>query len=332
MEGYTPNQKRMRTRGDFASSLGRSVFELMESDWGSIELAPYFDCETLGRLACVSRRTLAINRTVRAFTARWRDAADALDQMFPLVIVDGDLSYDGKKGADQWEEESGRDPRYAFIFPSIQGHCSPEDGTVTQEAWAAGRVAWRLVDPILRVSLMVSWQTGVCDAVRACPADIGKGFMLGRIDWRFAGHYNFVGYTEDEAMNVLHSAYSSMDRTSDAMKLILKLVYIKCCEIDRCGDSYTQAADVFYNGWINSDWVEYTLHHFACNLFTDCDEDSYVMTKGNVWILCHSIEKIPSMTPYVGARTTNLLTICRGEGDLPLGWEKLFDDRDYLVL
>merc|ERR1719491_2418074 len=171
-----------------------------------------------------------MNKTVRPLVARWRAAADALDEMFPLCYDNGQyLSYDSEGGADQWKEEAGRDPRCALLFPAIQECCSPEDDVVTREAWVAGKAVWKRVDPMSRVSLIVGWQIDVCNAVRACPADIGRDFLFNHIDWRFAGHYDFSDYSESNFVGgVRFEPRCSVDRTSDAMKLVLKLAYIKC--------------------------------------------------------------------------------------------------------
>lgn len=143
MKDCVPKRKRNRTWGDFAAALGKSFLDLMESDWDGIELSKYFDCETLGRFACVSRRTLAMNKTSSGLVARWYATANALDKLFPLIHDYGSFSYNSEKGADQWEAEAGGDPRYSFIFPAIKQCCSPEDDAVTRDAWNAGELAWK---------------------------------------------------------------------------------------------------------------------------------------------------------------------------------------------
>jgi len=149
------NIAKMLTRRGKAADLGRLFLELTESEWGATQIASYLDCETLARFACASQRTLAMNKTVGPLVARWTEAADALDKLFSLIRV-GNIEYDSGAGFDQWEEVSGHDPRYEFMFSAIKELCSPNDSYVTNEGWVAGEAAWKRLDPMYRVSLMMS--------------------------------------------------------------------------------------------------------------------------------------------------------------------------------
>ena len=312
-------------------------------------LCEHFDCETLGRFALGSHRTYAMNEA-GPLRARWLAAADALDVAFPLL---DDLEYDPEKDAEQYYKVTGDDPRYDYMIEAYRAKYVPmteeliaeklrkypwqsrenclEFIIVSEAMWEAGVAAWRDVDPMQRVSDMVSWQSVVCHEVRACPEYFVKVYNLVKRDVRFRGYYDFEGFPELNALVTgddpsYYGAMNDTHRGSPAMLLVLRLCYIKCCELSRC-DSYSQANEVFLEGWECSDWSSSSRRDmFWLTLCDEDDEESPVITMDAVKHFTTADDRgVLALAPFLGSRATRGLQICRGAEDIPEGVEALFD-------
>mmetsp|Transcript_30150 Transcript_30150/g.92233 ORF Transcript_30150/g.92233 Transcript_30150/m.92233 type:complete len:334 (+) Transcript_30150:210-1211(+) len=292
---------------------------------GSV-LLTNLDCETLGRLAAVSKRALAMNKTGGVFAQRWREAADALDENFEMPDF-GECDVGDVEGVEEW---CGRDPRVdasSLVWEATRRGRGYEK--VTEASQKSVVEAWKAKDPMVRVATVIDWQTKVADACRACPESYVAGFRL-RI-WDNSLAARFVGAYDFDA-----------DCCSPAMELVLRLGYIKCCEVSRCG-RYCHASDVYVNGWDAPDFSSSSRRDFhwdmVTELFEDDDDDGQsgerttpVVTKAKVLALCDNCSRVvgkPHLDPLLGERVCSTkLAICRGEGDLPAHWEYLFDDDD----
>ena len=272
----------------------------------------HVDCETLGRFAIASRFTLALNRT-GSLRARWQTAAERLDATFERCeeIEYGDLS-NMRRIADQ----TGFDPRVLCARHAIRTMSIPESD------WPeAADAAWSEEDPMLRVSLMVQWQTEVCAAVRDMPMEFVRGFGLHQRDARFAGYYDFTGFPETDSGFI----QPNPERLSHAMVLVLSFAYKTCCSISRCGEcGYTHANDVHVNGWMGSNWGDSSRRDFFWQILEDrggcrTSADAPIVSMEALEDFCdmwNSDAKVLDLEELLGARATRNLIICRGTEDI----------------
>ena len=312
------------------------------------------ECETLGRLSMASKRCLALNRTGK-LARRWEDAAAMLDRIFPMA--DPVENYDVESF---WDRFTGKDPRMADVIIDDEGRLSLPDDYVLADydrCMMAVRerltAAWRATPAMIRVKTVIEWQSAVARACRALPEDyygINK-FVLNRRDSRFAGDYDFDGYPSDETFWDL-ARFQTIQRCSPGMKLIVRLTYLNCCDIDRCTEQgYDHASDVFLEGWGEVEdcvpWTDRWLFNdvltgeFFEKIPNDSDSDSddderaerrarhraHAISKHKAWFLAGDHSLISDrLAPLIGDRICSQhLSILRGpDVDLPANWEDLF--------
>ena len=290
-----------------------------------------FECDMLGRLGMVNRRCRHLTEWGPSWVARWRAAAETLDDFFPVVRpselfspINASLkSFDIEQGPSQFARATGLDPRLEVMFPLLR----PSGRGIEEASFERGLEAWRSVHPKKRVAIVLRWQTDVCDECRACPKSYADGYDFGDYEYLVDAFYHPDG------------------TQTDVLKLFIRLCYVKCCELDRFnGAFFCHAADVFANGWRSADFETTPRKMFHWDILmgeiyeesekfdADDDDRESIVTKRKIKTLSSDESGIFStLGAYIGPHLATKLTICRGEADLPHHWQQDFDKHAALV-
>ena len=260
-----------------AAERGEALLSFIESERATGALSLWLDCATLGRLVCASRRTRKLFGDSGPFAHRWRQAADALDKVFPGTELKRPepCVWDGP-GEGHLEKLTGRDPRlsirirtymasYADGLPKGKANWVKSDsaryGYALQGEYCdevdASDLAWKATPPSRRVALMVTWQCAVAETIRDIPGQFSHGFM--------PTQWNRIEVTvneetrhplEEETRYGEHYDFETGTIMTRALHAMVLLSFVNCASDSR-HDKHEErsfASDVYVNGW--GGWIQ----------------------------------------------------------------------------